>query len=722
MEAQYLDPPFTEIREQGPQLRCYVCGNPNIHAICHHCGRPMCSLHSSLRPMSRLFFENREYNGISLGVWPLDNTRPAHCHEHAHSSPNYRRIMIAPGILILLASLWFLFLAVSDLGNCLTRRPENVQSDNPALSEMLRDPEIYTTFHQNLCYQPELAGNIWRFLQIGIVSFFATATTGVGIYLNKERIASDLAGWRPKIPLAPVSDRFQAIEQLYARLTIDDLGKSIPEMEKSIEGTILTNLQFTPRDQERVKEYRQKYEISAQDDVSFHAGFLVLSGQPFLKFQEPNSGRTGWHNLFPLTAELKEQAYLVHRRGARNLALFQQLAYQITLSKDQSEDSWKGIPVRLVPLLSEIGNDRSLRLEIQLNSTFFPNLHNLYKNGEIRELGVGKYVRVDEIYIDLNSSDFGRPQTSGLVIEKKSSNDGLDAPVFRVTWRDLLFPIDDGILTITLPPLKFPQPIKRGTNLVGTLRIRVPSLISGLTGVLYFSSLGNPVKQKDNPAAPYPYQGTSLIHINFDVSLTPLSRAVRNTHKYQLPGDLNRINNLLISTQMQIKNEQSEDESKSETENEINQIYSGPPNHSIPENSQAKSFYQCAPSPELIQQLISMLSRDPGTNLATNNISLRKVQHDPPRIDESDAQLHRWYWDIAGRYYPMNIPLPVDFHLVIYGSGAKHREKINQTYVDLTIHGQTFDDESNHILAGALGRLATLTHQAFVNAETIRKE
>lgn len=646
-------PFMSDLTAQGASTRCYVCGSSKVAAICHHCGRPMCSAHGPVHPHMRWFTENREFTNLSFDSWPLENNRPAHCADHVHSSPNYRRIMIFPGILILLIGLYFAIQGLSNLSNCLGRRPENIDPGPASLSEALRDPEAYVGIEDGMCYRPELSGHIWYLLQFGLIALFGATTAGVGAYLNRERIASDLAGWRPPVPLGPTSNCLEVVESLSAHLTLTPEGRTSLSDVQVDGGGLFAQLRLTPADKTRLEEYKSKYGVPSKEIVHYHAGFLMFEGQPHIEINHPPE-KAPAANLIVLDGDVNEQPYLSGAVGSSNPVCLESLGYEIFLPEGK-EENWLNLPLRLVPLFGENGNSRQLRLELQFNPGDFLYLPRV-KPGTEKEgavLSRDQLVSVEEIHVDFDAEDFGKPVSEGLVSEFRSVVNGQERPFYRVTWRGMWFQAGEEVSRIKLPPIRFSQAIPSNAKLLGSLRIRVPALRSGMKRVNYFSALGNPVGNSEYSDQPYPFQGSTVIHLKYDLALEKLQRTWWiSLPKGQIPADISESIEIIRSPKLK---------------------------------------YQVPLEPETIRGLLLKFGEFGDAHIDKHFNSLKRVVQDPPRTSDQDARRNRWYWNIRGRRYKNS--LPIDFHLIVSGedtsNNAMYREGF--TEVEIMVQGQVYE-------------------------------
>jgi hypothetical protein len=212
-----------------------------------------------------------------------------------------------------------------------------------------------------------------------------------------------------------------------------------------------------------------------------------------------------------------------------------------------------------------------------------------------------------------------------------------------------------------LPEITFDRPILPGACLIGTLRLRVPALRSGIEAVGYFSALGQPVHARENPGQPFPFLGITNIEVDFNLALAGLPVAELKTIPIQpieKPG---------------------------------------------------------APTPRRIQQLTETLNLFQGN--PAPDYYVRRMVESVPQAGEQSLESGRWHWDISGRYYKDTYP--ADFHLVVYGSGDSEK---GFTRLEGTVQGQIYQDSldadlesspSHESLVNIRDEIQQLAHQAF---------
>jgi len=680
----------TTIFKQGAQVRCYKCGSPEIEVICHHCGRPMCRQHGPVHPSLRWLTENREFTDLTLGVWPLNRTDPAHCEFHVHSSPNYRRIMILPGALVLLIGLWLFLPAISTLFTCLGNRPEAFVSALPALAEFLRDPQVYNGLPEGLCYQPTLVHEIWNLLRAGIVLLFGAAVIAVGAYLNRERVAAAQAGWRADVPLGPFSERLTALESLHALVTLDRQGQASAVLLGEVRGKIYPNFRFTPLDLQRIQEYRQKYGLRGSGELPFQAGFLLLQGHPLIRLLKPGQEtpspasrlalryRPERENLFWLEGVVNRHPYLTGEKGRSNPGWGKEWDYAIPLNGADERSSaglplyphalrkahdWGPVPVRLVPLLMGIGNARRLCLELQFNRAAFPRLKDTppADQGALL-LRPDQALIVEELRVDVDPQELGRPQAEGVISEVQVEKEGRQADIFRIEWRNLWFPVEGQVIRCPLEEIRFERAIPPGSHLTGRMTVRIPALCSGIQRIGYFSALGYRIKDRDKEEQDFPFLGVTYLEVEFDLALTRLSQSEQVILRWKLSED---------------------------------------------KELAAKVEAGGTPDPQRLRRFLDRLNTFPTGSAPARHMYVRRVVESTPQMAEPDSGADRWHWDITGRWYQETFP--VDFHLAMYSERDAQGDK---TEVEVTVQGQAPDKASQEWVQKALHELKLVVASA----------
>jgi len=614
----------------------------------------MCSKHSS-RTGLNWFTQNREFTRLELGSWPLTKPEGAHCADHLHSSPNYLRIMAYPGVILGLIGLVLFLLSLSSLADCLARRPPSGDGA-PGLSEGLRDPAVYGMSQKGipttLCYAPDLTGGILESTRTFLLLAFGIAIVVIGMRLNRERTAAEMAGYRPPVPVGLTSDRLVAVEHMQVCYTQESGSPPVIALQGPVRGLIQPNLHFTDADPQRVELYYSKYAINRNIDIPYHAGFLMFSGASQLTVDPavlahfnhavlaPGEAERPLH-LFWLENTVQHQPYLNGGKGQLNSSLDCEITYSVwpntgrpAAAGQWNAADWGDAPVRLLSYLVEFGAERRLALTLQFNPAYFPNLK--WAQPEAKEYAPDEMLVVQKAMLWFDADGLVTPpQASGLVTRLEADN--AEPPRFQVEWRELWFPIrKQAAMDVIMPPVQFNlKPDCREFS--GKLIVRVPSLLSGLRDMRYFTPLGHPSGQKFNSDPPE-FHGETILEIDFKLPLLTLPWSIIKTQKTV------RVVKEGVPTPLRIKNL-------------LDELNHGGPGTADP----------------LLQ------------NAPADQRYVRRVIESAPQLGEYSAEGGRWQWDISGRAFKATIP--ADFHIVIYGKGANPQN--GQICAEITVQGQT---------------------------------
>lgn len=635
----------TDLVQQTPLIRCHKCGSPDVTVYCHHCGKPMCSSHGPVKPGQYWFTENREFDGFSMNKWPLLTNQGAHCESCAHSNLNLIRILIIPGILATLIGVYLLLTNLSSLLDCINQMPPPFNRYPALFSEALRDPDVYRGVEGKLCYLPFLVGQLPNLITGLAITGIGIATIISGNVLRRQRKLWESAGEKSlPVHLGPVTNQLQVVESLTATFSTGSDQQIRATLNTPITGTILSDLRFTPMDIRRVAEYRQKYTLKPNADLRYSAGYLAIHPTSNQVVSSYDARSSSLYQVFPLHGHTSEQPYLNETKGMADSIVVQPFTYTFYPNASTFED-WNQVPVRIIPLLTEMGGTQQIQLQVQINSAFFSGLKEtpIANREGVQAIDPNQFIYLQRAMIQGNMEQLGRPITSGIVKDLENNK------VFCVEWQNLWKPVDNKVLSFLLPSMTFKNTITPDTRLTGTLQLRIPALLSGLDRVEYISSLGFPVSEKRSAGDPLEFHRFTELTLHFDLALNKLPLSKAHVVTRELPV---------------------------EKENQ-NQPY--------------RAFYPVEPSPARVQAFLKVLSQAPAT-VGDSYIYIRSVVQDPKRVTETPSAENTWYWDITGNRFTE--VMPVDFHIVIYGDEGSRTNC--RTYIDVSVKGHLCEDGNDH--------------------------
>lgn len=208
---------ITEIKPQAPQVRCYECGSPDIHSLCHHCWRPGCAKHVAPMPRWVARLLGREGAGRGLGT-----DASYHCQECGHAIARYQLVLGAGGLGLMVAGLIIVLL-------------------NP------------------------VAG-----LTLAVAGVLLAASAYLTARRHTVRRRADLP-----LALQPKINEVRLTERLGVDITLAPQGRYTTSL-RPVEGDIAVDLVFGRPDRDRLDRYARKRATSR--NTRFCAGCLALHG------------------------------------------------------------------------------------------------------------------------------------------------------------------------------------------------------------------------------------------------------------------------------------------------------------------------------------------------------------------------------------------------------------------------------------------------------------
>ena len=188
------------------------------------------------------------------------------------------------------------------------------------------------------------------------------------------------------------------MEVLTEKITVEGDGTATSKVLGGVQGEINPSFVFTTQDVRRIEEYRQKYRLSADKDLAFQAGYLLLKGSPYLtpihdKSEQsrlspidPAAYPTGMKNVIKLGGHMTDYPFFKEKDTKMNFAWQKSWCYTVKQDDLNSWDRQNGrahSPVWVLPVLFEHGETKMLALMVQLNTGYFPGLDRVLKENKI---------------------------------------------------------------------------------------------------------------------------------------------------------------------------------------------------------------------------------------------------------------------------------------------------------------------------------------------------
>ncbi|HET6503224.1 MAG TPA: hypothetical protein VFG87_20950 [Amycolatopsis sp.] len=300
----------------------------------------------------------------------------------------------------------------------------------------------------------------------GLVMFLVGAgIAGFGYFFDRRR-KEDAARFRPPLPVVPHIDSATIRETVRGRLTLDQQGTYTTSLDP-VEGALSVAMTFGRPDQDRLRSYRDKYQISGHD-VEFSAGFAVLVGEAGVRFE----GTRFPGGVIPLSGRVVDQPFLATpdaRTGAH---------WRFEAKHRLRKTGIDSLPLWLTPSLEPESDQRTVNLELQWVA-FGPAEEPL----EIDQLGP-LTVRVPVSWGNVESATQG----GNMGIEEDPDNPGEMVRVLE--WRRPSVGDDDKRRRRITLVIRFENRISMDEEIRGSVEATFKGSLSGLHALQIHHPLG----------------------------------------------------------------------------------------------------------------------------------------------------------------------------------------------------------------------------------------
>jgi len=223
----------TKVTTYIPEMECYICGSADVEKLCHHCGRAMCDDHRAFRvPEARFYerIENNEYTDLELAE-VTGYAEGVHCEYCRHGVRSYEPFFYALFVTGAVCIISCVFVTV-----------------------------------------------VWVAISSALLGIAAIAVSIWALLVEKQYRHFQMCRDAPSLP---IFGRFPSITiHEYVKGSIQlTADKEYLAKGELAEGIIKFSIQLMTHDRERLEKYRQKFSLSTQADISFHAGFAIIQGE-----------------------------------------------------------------------------------------------------------------------------------------------------------------------------------------------------------------------------------------------------------------------------------------------------------------------------------------------------------------------------------------------------------------------------------------------------------
>ncbi len=430
----------SEIVLRALQTRCYRCSRPKVDMVCHHCGRAICDSDGPTEIPSGKYFENPEFSNLDLGQSHVGE-EGIHCSDCVHYVKTYK--------LIFQLAFWLTIIG------------------------LILAAVVFWT-------QQILA------ITIGVLTI--TASIGLfyqGFSLQRHKYRQEIMNCRPPFPVIGKIRAIAVSEFFNGSIYLDSHGQYTGSVDPP-SGKIALTLQFTPRDRERLKVYRDKYERYFSEDLEFNAGFAVLQGVSNLTFDNPKACMPKRVNTLALTGKISEQPFLSGTGGGKDTYWRIRENYSFTLDDNKT----LFLPIQIVPSLVQEGAQKSIELVLQLPPETY-QLPIKAATTRIEELSLHAPIELGKVEVADPSPIIGMATADEISFTQ------------MITWKGVGLSSGGRYSQSKRFYIRFENTVEPSTILKGRLRIRFDGAFSGIDGVRTFYPLGN--KREDLNSNRYTY-------------------------------------------------------------------------------------------------------------------------------------------------------------------------------------------------------------------------
>lgn len=418
------------ILSQAPTARCYHCGAPAVQMVCHHCGRLMCETDGRKIVSTSTGASSREFDRLGLdetlgrGTAKDRDRWEVHCGKCAHKTPSYGWMKWLGGLLAGLS-------IIIGLGG-------------------------------------GEAGAVAFLLLVGL------GLIGGGFLLQQRQPALANASEETGVPLVPRINSLMVRDIVTGHIRLDAKGEYTSQVQ-GCTGSLTMRMVLTPKDRERCKLYRTSRRLLAEDDMLFHAGFVVLDGAASLRFLDRGTCLPDRTNVIALTGNVSQHPYLVSTEGRKDNLWDERWDYELLTGDQIKGGELPFLPLRLAPSLVQGADRKALELELQfvrgetnLEGAKLESLELLVPN----RLGQVKDVRPNALLTP-----------TALEAEAKETYQGL-------TWRQLSLTKSELQAGRKIFYVRFTNEIEPDTQLKGKMRAVFRGNLTSLERVIVFYPWG----------------------------------------------------------------------------------------------------------------------------------------------------------------------------------------------------------------------------------------
>lgn len=412
---------------------CYICGSKDVKMLCHECKRPMCRAHGPNNIRVENFFRrviDVEFTNLNLHK-TLGVETGIHCKNCIHYVDTYQWMRIffsLSGFLIVIGLLI-----------------------------------------------PYLFGAIFLF-------FAATIFFILGVDKVRTRRQRLLIEFQHHKPLLPMIGQFITVnvrEALEITISLSEEGEYKYEISPdSPIGKLEVASFLSESDRDRLLLYQEKYQITPEEAIDYHAGFVVLKGES--KFYS-NQSYTTIINPIALIGTINRDSFSIANDIEQRTTWYERIFYTFKIQENHNV----GLPIQIIPNLISESSDWSMQFLLQTNPTMFPPV---LSNPEIRMFKLNLFSGVRGIE---NRNPYGEIYEVNLDTEQTG---------WQVVWENISLDKEVGTENFRKyfsVRLKDSKNIDPKMVVEGEIELYFEGTLSGLEDVEFYTPLGSKFRENE---------------------------------------------------------------------------------------------------------------------------------------------------------------------------------------------------------------------------------
>lgn len=416
------------------EASCHRCADTEIHAVCHHCGRPMCrdDTPEPFDLQGRLL--SHEHLALGLERSPCSET-PIHCEDCFHLVRPPRPGVMLPGAVAFVAGRF-------------------LQQEMPAEG-----------------------------LVVVLLGLFGLAMGGALFAWRWWGLRRD----RPWVPWVPRLRRLAVVETVSGRLELDSEGRYCGETACAT-GSVTFEATLGEAERYVLECYQRKFRLSGRPDLPFRAGFLALTERASLVFEEDATVSPASPHVLRLEGRTTEEAARQAIGASAQGDWSREWRYRI----GAVADCHVRLPLQVVPYLLPESGGRRLGLELRWDRKGDERRPRGPARPAVSPL---EPALVEELEV-MFPLEWGEIEVVDARVVQTIDGSRPGEPRRRVSWRKVVLQPEDTAKGYRRFEVRLDRPADLSARLDGQVSVELKGGRSGIGEVSWFHPSGEPAGER----------------------------------------------------------------------------------------------------------------------------------------------------------------------------------------------------------------------------------